>query len=321
MEDLISIIVPVYKVESYINRCVDSILRQTYIKLEIILVDDGSPDRCGEICDKYAEQDNRIKVVHKKNGGLSDARNVGIDISHGDYISFIDSDDWIHDDYIEKLYQLLKKTDADISVCNFMKTETETFENKITNQKIYEYSNIEAIGQLTDRFYLQMTTSWGKLYKKNLFDDTRFPIGRIHEDEFTTYKTIFKSKKIVLTTAQLYYYWQREDSIMGNSFNLKSRLDVIDAMEERANFLDKIEQTEFRDKTYFKIFNVYTTVEDRIDLFEEIEDKVTFKKNFEEFKAYLRKNNKNILHRIYYEIYNMMPNVVNKTLKIYRSIK
>lgn len=233
MTELISVVIPVYKVELYIHRCVNSILRQTYKNLEIILVDDGSPDRCGEICDEYEKLDERVKVIHKKNGGLSDARNAGIEISHGDYITFIDSDDWINDKYIEKLYQLLKKTNSDISVCNFIRTSTEDIKEVISEKEIYEYSNVDALRQLTDKFCIQMTTAWGKLYKMELFEEIRFPVKRIHEDEFTTYKLIYKANKVTFSTECLYYYWQRSDSIMGSGFNLKARFDYFEALDER----------------------------------------------------------------------------------------
>ncbi|MBD7913312.1 glycosyltransferase family 2 protein [Clostridium cibarium] len=289
MNELISIIIPVYKVEEYLRRCINSVLKQTYKNLEVILVDDGSPDRSGEICDEFAALDNRIKVIHKKNGGLSDARNAGIDICEGEYIAFIDSDDWVHDKYIENLYKLLKKTNSDISVCNFIKTAKDKVDIYISNEEIYEYTKIEALEQFVDKFYVQMVIACGKLYKRNLFREIRFPVGRLHEDEFITYKVIFKAKKIVLTTAQLYYYWQREDSIMGSGFSLKGRLDALDAFEERGNFFDSIKEMELRDKTFRIVFNIYKTINDKINLFEKNEEKMDFKKKFMNFKRVLRK--------------------------------
>lgn len=250
MNDLISIIIPVYNVQPYLQRCVDSVLRQTYKKIEVILVDDGSPDRCPNICDEYADFDGRVIVVHKKNGGLSDARNCGLDTASGQYISFIDSDDWVHEKYIEKLYQLLKNTNADISVCNFIKTACENVKADISNEKIYTYTNIGALKQFVDQFYVQLVVAWGKLYKKNLFERICFPVGKIHEDEFTTYKIIYQAKKIALSTAQLLYYFQRKDSIMGDEFNIKHMHDALDAYEERASFFQKIRLKDLCKKTY-----------------------------------------------------------------------
>jgi len=169
MSELITIIVPIYKVEEYLRRCVDSILKQTYKNLEVILVNDGSPDGCGAICDEYATLDGRIEVIHKTNGGLSDARNAGIEVAHGSYVSFVDSDDWIHQEYIGKLYDLLRETNSDISVCNFIKTSSDNIELEITTGEIFEFTNHEALEQLTDiKFYDQMVISCGKLYKKKL---------------------------------------------------------------------------------------------------------------------------------------------------------
>ncbi len=218
---LISVIIPIYKVEYYIHKCIDSVLNQSYKNLEIILVDKGPPDRCGGICDEYAMVDNRIKVIHKENGGLSDARNVGIESATGSYITLIDGDDWIHNKYIEKLYKLIKIKNADIAVCNFIKTYTENVPQVEDEIIICEFSNIEALKQLTDKYYIQMVVAWGKLYKKELFEHIRYPLGKTHEDEFTTHKLLFKASKIVFTTEPLLYYRQRKDSIMGGRVQTK----------------------------------------------------------------------------------------------------
>lgn len=234
---LISVIIPIYNVERYLSRCIDSVVNQTYTNLEIILVDDGSPDKCGIICDEYSKKDKRIKVIHKKNGGLSDARNAGINIVLGKYIGFIDSDDWIENNYFKRLHDLIDNYRADISVCNFIKTynENEKF-NVNLDIKINEYTNIEALEQYFDKYSIQMIVAWGKLYKAELFKSIRFPVGKIHEDEFTTHKLIYKANKVVLTTECLYYYWQRQDSIMGMGFNIKGKFDGLEALKERIEF-------------------------------------------------------------------------------------
>ena len=146
MKELISVVVPVFKVEGYLNRCVDSVLGQTYDNFELILVDDGSPDRCGEICDEYAGRDQRVRVLHKENSGLSAARNSGIEIARGDYLTFLDSDDWVHELYLERLHNLLITTSSDISVGNFIQTVEEDVEVDLTNPKIEVLSGLEALG-------------------------------------------------------------------------------------------------------------------------------------------------------------------------------
>ena len=257
MNELISIIVPVYKVEEYLARCVDSILSQSYRQLEIILVDDGSPDASGEICDAYAQRDDRIKVIHKINGGLSDARNAGIAQASGSYLTFLDSDDWIHESYITYLYELLKVNDADISLCNFLKTTKEEVpvepiqgsEAVLSNEAV-----LERYIDLGDDFHPQLVMACGKLFKAKLFDTIRFPVGRLHEDEFTTYKLFHFAKKSVLSTKPLYYYWQREDSIMGLGFKTKNKMDYLDALAERASFFHDKGRKALSDRTYKSLF-------------------------------------------------------------------
>ncbi len=244
MDDLISIIIPIYNVEPYLCECVDSVLQQTYSTLEIILVNDGSPDRCGEICDAYAKKDHRIIVIHKENGGLSDARNAGIDASHGTYLAFIDSDDCIAPHYIEKLYNLCKEHDATVAQCNFSR-----FQNKIAstiqeNVCISEYSNLEMLKNLYNDFYGQTVVVWTKLYKRSLFDNIRFPLGRIHEDEATTYLILYHSTRTVITSEILYFYRMTENSITNSAFTEK-KIDYIKAIKERLQFYKQHHMEEF----------------------------------------------------------------------------
>ena len=214
---LVSVIIPVYKVEPYLRRCLDSIVGQTYRNLEIILVDDGSPDGCPAICDEYAAKDSRIVVVHKENGGLSDARNAGLDIAKGEYISFIDSDDWVADIYIEALWKALEFHHAELAVGNYHKTAV-SYIPKIAD---FSYENcevltpIQATGKLWSKLTVTFVTSWGKLIKTSLLKDIRFPKGLIHEDEYTTYKILYHSPKTVFLDLPLYLYFQRTDSITG----------------------------------------------------------------------------------------------------------
>ncbi len=225
---LVSVIIPCYNVEHYLHKCVDSILCQTYTNMEIWLVDDGSPDKCGQICDDYASKDSRIRVIHKKNGGLSDARNVGINRSNGDYLIFVDSDDWLHAHAIEIMLNSIVDNKADIVVSNFcfVKQRSNEYINafRIKKEKII-YNEKEA---LIDLFYQRNmeTGAWGKLYKKELWKDIRFPIGKLFEDIPTIYKTFFLSKRIVVLPTALYFYLLRETSIMGTVFSCK-KMDAV----------------------------------------------------------------------------------------------
>lgn len=233
-QPLVSIIVPIYKVEPYLRRCLESIVNQTYTNLEIILVDDGSPDNCPQICDEYAAKDKRIIVIHKENGGLSDARNAGLDICKGEYISFVDSDDWVDEKYIEVLLRLVTETNADIAIGEHKKiyNNKPIFIDK-EKEEIQILSTQAALNILFMRSHLSFILSWGKLYRRPLFDDIRFPQRRYHEDEFTTYKLFFKCKSISHINSTLYYYTQRIDSIMA----IRHPEDLLQAEEEQFLFL------------------------------------------------------------------------------------
>lgn len=232
MEPLISIIIPVYKVESYLRRCIDSIINQTYNNIEIILVDDGSPDNSPAICDEYAKIDCRIKVVHKENGGLSDARNTGIENAKGNYITFVDSDDWVQPDYIETLQNNLLSNKADISIVE----NTPTTGKEPVKTKLHQYpqslTSKKALERLFKNNEVSFTISCSKLYKKDLFNDIRFPIGKFHEDEFTTYKLFYNSKIITWNPTSLYNYFKRNDSITAS----RHPFDLLEVYEERYLF-------------------------------------------------------------------------------------
>ena len=262
MKNLISIIVPVYNVEKYLDKCINSLINQSYKNLEIILIDDGSNDNSREICDEYALEDNRIKVIHKENEGLSATRNLGIDISKGDYIIFIDSDDWVNKDIISKLLNLIKKYNSDIAVCDYSLAYDEN--EHIEKEKIYEknFSSIDALKDLYERTGgVIKSISCCKLYKRKLFKDIVFPVGKIHEDEFVTYKLLYKAKRISYINEKLYYYRQRANSIMHSKVDEKC-LDALQAFEERLNFIkNNIEDEEVYNLTakayYVLILNRY----------------------------------------------------------------
>lgn len=229
---LVSIIIPIYKVEPYLRRCLDSIENQTYTNLEIILVDDGSPDACPQICDEYSARDSRIVVVHKENGGLSDARNAGLDICSGEYISFVDSDDWVEKEYIETLINSALSQDVEIVIGNYDliwedRSETsEPFQNGTFEKKDVFFKIITA--QTT-----HLGISWGKLYKKSVLNGERFPVGKTQEDNYTSYKFIYKANKISCVDIVLYHYYQRYNSISKTD----TSNNFMDVVKEQLDFL------------------------------------------------------------------------------------
>lgn len=224
----VSVIVPVFKVEKYLDQCIESIVNQTYENIEIILVDDGSPDGCPKICDEWKKKDNRIKVIHKKNGGLSDARNAGLDIATGDFISFVDSDDVIDIEMIKKLISIFEKCDCDVVECEYL-----TFHDELPkkeeeiNRIIRSYTAKEALSALIDEIDLKYT-AWNKIYRREVFETLRFEVGKLHEDVFCTYQVFGLCSNIIKTNDALYYYRQRKDSIMGSQFSM-SNLDSLEA--------------------------------------------------------------------------------------------
>ncbi len=233
--DLISIIVPVYNVQNELRRCIDSLISQTYRELEIILVDDGSTDASGEIADEYQKMDHRISVIHKQNGGLSDARNCGIDSCKGEYLYFVDSDDYICSETIELLYRNLKENEADMAIASaIIGSEAQYKWEQLENNAVV--CSGEKILELQDRDNsLDLSVAWNKLYKRHLFETVRYPLGKRNEDEFVTYKIFYLSTKCVYVHAKTYYYFQREDSIMNQPFSIKN-LDIIEAYEEKVTF-------------------------------------------------------------------------------------
>lgn len=214
-KDLISVVVPVYKVENYVQKCINSILNQSYTNLELILVDDGSPDKSGIICDENAKLDERIKVIHKENGGLSDARNIGIEAAVGKYITFVDSDDFISPFMIEKLYTNLIEYTADISCCDMgiIKNCDDNINLSCDNVDLLEFNKIEAIKETLYQRKID-NSACAKLYKKELFENIRYPKSMYFEDLATTYKIFLSAQKIVAVNQPLYYYYQRETSIL-----------------------------------------------------------------------------------------------------------
>ena len=238
MEPLISVIVPVYKVEKYLGRCVESVLAQTYQNIEILLVDDGSPDNCPQMCDDYALKYDKIRVIHQENKGLSGARNTGIDQAKGEYLAFVDSDDKWSPYFLDSLYKALKENDADISQCRWEYMHGDDIKEAYDPEaKCDCFTGREMLSNLYIQTGAYFVVAWNKLYKKELFENIRYPEGRIHEDEATTYKLFDLAKKCVFVDNALYGYFVGSGgtSITRNGFNLK-KLDWRTANKERVQY-------------------------------------------------------------------------------------
>lgn len=236
--DLLSVIVPIYNVEKYLNKCIESIVSQTYTNLEIILVDDGSTDGSPAICDNWAERDSRIKVIHKRNGGLSDARNAGMAIATGEYIAFVDSDDWLDKNMYSVLTDAIEKNGCDAAGCSFVRTDGENIPEAANGEpEIKVFGNNEIMSELIrDRNIRQVV--WNKVYRADKVGDIPFEVGKYHEDEFWAYLALSKCEKYAAVDYLGYYYFQRPDSIMGTGYSLK-RLDAIEAKLRRLEYCKK----------------------------------------------------------------------------------
>lgn len=235
---LISVILPIYKVEKYLHRCVDSILSQTYENIEVILVDDGSPDNCPKICDDYAAKDVRVKVVHQKNGGVSAARNTGIRVASGEFVAFVDPDDYVSEDFLQFMYDLMSQYDADIVSCGAVDVYPSgktAFHAPDTD--VHVMDSRQALERMcyNDGFYI---TLWDKLYKKKLFDGVDFIEGKLYEDTGTTYKLVDRANRIVACCRVKYYYVisPNSSSITTSSFN-KNKLDYVEMADQMAEYI------------------------------------------------------------------------------------
>lgn len=251
MNPLISVIVPIYNVENYLERCIQSIINQTYKNLEIILVDDGSPDNCPRICDDYAEKDSRVRVIHKANGGLSDARNAGTVVALGELVAYIDSDDWVEPEMLEDMYTRMQKDGSDIVASgvnwvddNGALLRVESSETDCILDKTQSMNEL-----LSDRKFKQHV--WNKLYKLSLIRNIPFEKGKYHEDVFWSYQVVGVADRVSVMTKSYYNYVQRANSIMGEEYSVK-RLDALDAMKQRCEYMNK-----HFPMLYNKALNVY----------------------------------------------------------------
>lgn len=256
----ISVIVPVYKVEKYINKCIDSILEQTFIDFELLLVDDGSPDNCGAICDTYAQRDKRVKVIHKENGGLSDARNVALDVMQGEYVFFVDSDDWITNDALETMYSALRRTGAEVATGNIISVYEDGKE-----KTLYSPTSVETILKGEELLTtLLRPNACNRLYKAEIFKNLRYPVERLYEDAFVYHKILAQIDSMVLTGKCSYFYLVRNGSIMNSKYNIKFT-DIVDAVYDRAKWLDSIGQNKLANETRLFVYSQVAVAYAHID--------------------------------------------------------
>lgn len=299
---MISIIIPIYNVEGYLSRCIDSVLNQTYKNLEIILVDDGSPDNCGKICDEYAKKDSRIKVIHKENGGVSSARNAGLDIARGDYIGFVDPDDYIHQTMYETLISEISEDDFDIVECNY----TQIYEdgsNLTRNIKDKVYSDYYDILEGGFTAYLSFVI-WDKLYKKSIIDGTRFNTSfKVAEDQLFFFECAKKGAVLKSINKPLYYYYLRNDSVMRKSFHrgFFDALMVLEILRDDCKKDDKL----------FNYFNSYYLIK-LIDFSQKQIDSGMFIEEREKMRQRIKDNIKYIL--------KFKPTEINSTIRHIRFI-
>ena len=322
MEQLISIIVPIYNVEKYVEKCIESIISQTYKNLEIILVDDGSPDNSGVICDEYAQKDSRIKVIHKENGGLSSARNVGLDIASGEYISFIDSDDYISPRFVEIMYEVSQKYNLEIVQCSFTRNEAEISNDECGDGEydIEILSGEQALERLNNiKYYETYVIACNKLYKTKIYKNLRFPFGKVNEDAFTAYLAFDRCSKIAILSDKMYYYRIYPSSIMQKPFSIK-RYDALIACENEANYFKKNKRKILYESTlviYQHILkNLYISTFRYIKENRKQNLQMLLKKIRENMKNYLKYNNDSFNEKIKHITFYCFPRIYS-SLMIY----
>lgn len=268
MKELISVVIPVYKVEAYLPACIDSVLAQTWQNFEIILVDDGSPDRSGQICDEYAARDSRIRVIHKDNGGVALARNVGIAHVRGKYFAFLDSDDVWSPLFLERLYQAILETDADFAVCLFQRFIGGPSAMLPEKAETVCLSQRQAFECLFNAHNIQMVAPPNKLYKRILFNGISYPVGLIHEDEAVIHEIIGAADRVAWVQEAHYNYRETSNSIMTTQFHLK-RLDETYAKEQRIRFFEERGMHDLADQTRIvylsNLMRLHRSVQERLE--------------------------------------------------------
>lgn len=244
----VSVIIPIYNIRDYICRCLNSVINQSYTNLEILAVDDGSPDESGKIAEEYAEKDARIRVIHRENGGLSEARNSGLNCATGEYVFFLDGDDWLDLHAIDNLVRIAAVHDADVVACGITKVWEDGREELWTDQTPGIWDGRESVVQMMNRTNV-CSVAWNKLYKKSLWSDIAFPVGCVHEDEYTIYKVLYKSKKVVYVPDGLYKYFQRDTGIMGVSVAQRGE-SYLAALRERMLYFQQLGDKKLYDASF-----------------------------------------------------------------------
>ena len=263
-DPLITVVIPVYKVEAYLDRCVESVVKQSYEKLEILLVDDGSPDRCGAMCDAWAGKDSRIRVLHQKNAGLGAARNRGTESAAGEFVTYVDSDDYLAPDAIELLLRLLREQGAEIAVADCVKTQEDHVSfDRSSEEHIRLFTGKEACMALQGwELYMPMVTAWGKLFPRELLLREAFTEGRLHEDEATTYRLYAAVSRVALSSRPVYAYYQNPNSIM-HTRSERSQRDTLLAYCEQIRFFRSRGETALAEAAEDKLLNVAVDFADR----------------------------------------------------------
>lgn len=261
-DDIISVIIPVYNTKNYLNKCIDSVLRQTYKNIEIIIIDDGSTDGSAELCDMYAKKDKRIKVLHKENSGVSDARNHGLKIAKGKYIGFVDSDDYIEETMYEYLYNLIKKNNADMSICNVFLVEGKSIREQNTNKgvEIKQLNKLQVLDEILLDRNIQ-SYSCNKLFKKELFKDVKYPSGKKYEDIQTIFYLLENCENVVISDLPQYYYVKRDESIV-NKVSEKTILDYIEIIENRYEYVKTKYKELYKNNIYYYTKTLITAYKD-----------------------------------------------------------
>lgn len=286
---LISVIIPVYNVEDYLDRCIKSILSQTFRNFEIIIIDDGSPDKCPEICEKWAVKDERIVVIHQKNQGLSAARNLGIRNAKGEFLTFVDSDDWISENMLEVLLDLVRKYDADISICNFVKTDKKK-EIVVRDEVIEKVYSRDDFMNIILKVHSNRTIhyAWGKLYKRKVIDDTHYPVGMLNEDVEGMFKAVIRSERIAETTSVGYFYYENNDSITRKKFG--GNFLCLNEVWSRVLKIAEQFAPEYRDKVEFNLKRTDFTILVDMLLYGDREADKRYESEITEARSRLKRN-------------------------------
>lgn len=256
---LVSVIVPVFNVEKHLRQCVDSLLAQTHYRMEIILVNDGSTDQSGDLCNAYSATDSRIRVIHQENAGPSAARNAGTSMAQGDWFFFVDSDDWVSHDAVKDLLAAATRVNAEIAVGRFARVGDDGLESLTSSgvERELVLTGDESVTALLGPMHTLLTVAWGKLFKRELLSKLVFPVGRIHEDEFVSHGVQLAAHWVVVLPRPLYFYRQHSGSIMGAGFNAKKAMDATDAYAHRLNFLQEVGRTDLLPLARAQLFRKY----------------------------------------------------------------